>query len=111
PSSSQLVGYCSAPEFIHLLDVCLLEDTLPPSSLLVTSSEDSAFDDADEFEAQIWICTNQLSIMDCTEFGWLDHRVVFSSNKFKRKEIILGGEHKHSSEIHVQAPRIRFRLR
>ncbi|PAV59646.1 hypothetical protein WR25_21242 [Diploscapter pachys] len=83
PSSSQLVGYCSAPEFIHLLDVCLLEDTLPPSSLLVASSEDSAFDDADEFEAQIWICTNQLSIMDCTEFGWLDHRVANTNIRAK----------------------------
>lgn len=86
PSSSQLVGYCSAPEFIHLLDVCLLEDTLPPSSLLVASSEDSAFDDADEFEAQIWICTNQLSIMDCTEFGWLDHRVFAFIDKLKIEE-------------------------
>ncbi|KAK6730869.1 hypothetical protein RB195_007374 [Necator americanus] len=75
PSSSQLVGYCSAPEFTHILDVCELEEALPPCSVLPYHIGDE-MDDPDDFEAQLWLGGKNITIMSCTQYGWLDQKVI-----------------------------------
>uniref|UniRef100_A0A7I4XV63 non-specific serine/threonine protein kinase n=1 Tax=Haemonchus contortus TaxID=6289 RepID=A0A7I4XV63_HAECO len=75
PSSSQLVGYCSAPEFTHILDVCELEEALPPSSVLPYYTGDD-MDDPDDFEAQLWLGGKNITVMSCTQYGWLDQKVI-----------------------------------
>ncbi|KAJ1361787.1 hypothetical protein KIN20_021128 [Parelaphostrongylus tenuis] len=75
PSSSQLVGYCSAPEFTHILDVCELEEPLPPSCVLSYYIGDD-MDDPDDFEAQLWLCGKNTTVMSCTQYGWLDQKVI-----------------------------------
>ncbi|KAK6010294.1 hypothetical protein OSTOST_24680, partial [Ostertagia ostertagi] len=78
PSSSQLVGYCSAPEFTHILDVCELDEALPPSSVLPYYIGDD-MDDPDDFEAQLWLGGKNITVMSCTQYGWLDQKVVETS--------------------------------
>ncbi|KJH53343.1 kinase domain protein [Dictyocaulus viviparus] len=75
PSSSQIVGYCSAPEFTHLLDICELEEISPPSSVLSYHTGDE-MGDPDDFEAQLWLCGSNVTVMSCTQFGWLDQKVI-----------------------------------
>uniref|UniRef100_A0A0K0DLQ1 non-specific serine/threonine protein kinase n=1 Tax=Angiostrongylus cantonensis TaxID=6313 RepID=A0A0K0DLQ1_ANGCA len=75
PSSSQLVGYCSAPEFTHILDVCEYEEPLPPSCVLSYHIGDD-MDDPDDFEAQLWLCGKNTTVMSCTQYGWLDQKVI-----------------------------------
>lgn len=75
PSSSQLVGYCSAPEFTHMLDVCELEEALPPYSVLPYHTGDD-MDDPDDFEAQLWLGGKNLTVMSCTQYGWLDQKTI-----------------------------------
>ncbi|KHJ98123.1 kinase domain protein [Oesophagostomum dentatum] len=75
PSSSQLVGYCSAPEFTHILDVCELEEALPPSSVLPYHTGDE-MDDPDDFEAQLWLGGKNVTVMSCTQYGWLEQKVI-----------------------------------
>ncbi|VDL75373.1 unnamed protein product [Nippostrongylus brasiliensis] len=75
PSSSQLVGYCSAPEFTHILDVCELDEALPPSSVLPYHTGDD-MEDPEDFEAQLWLGGKNLTVMNCTQYGWLDQKVI-----------------------------------
>ncbi|EYB82696.1 hypothetical protein Y032_0353g3295 [Ancylostoma ceylanicum] len=75
PSSSQLVGYCSAPEFTHILDVCELEEALPPSSVLPYHTGDE-MDDPDDFEAQLWLGGKNITVMSCTQYGWFEQKVI-----------------------------------
>uniref|UniRef100_A0A1I7XMK0 Protein kinase domain-containing protein n=1 Tax=Heterorhabditis bacteriophora TaxID=37862 RepID=A0A1I7XMK0_HETBA len=78
PSSSQLVGYCSAPEFTHVLDVCELEESHPPFSILPLPTGDIELDDPDDFEAQLWLNGRDITVMSCTQFGWLDRKCIAS---------------------------------
>ncbi|KAK5976329.1 Leucine-rich repeat serine/threonine-protein kinase 1 [Trichostrongylus colubriformis] len=78
PSSSQIVGYCSAPEFTHILDVCELEEALPPSSVLPYYTGDD-MDDPDDFEAQLWLGGKNITVMSCTQYGWLDQKIIETS--------------------------------
>ncbi|VDM57866.1 unnamed protein product [Angiostrongylus costaricensis] len=75
PSSSQLVGYCSAPEFTHILDVCEYEESLPPFCVLSYHIGDD-MDDPDDFEALLWLCGKNTTVMSCTQYGWLDQKVI-----------------------------------
>ncbi|KAF1770229.1 hypothetical protein GCK72_002047 [Caenorhabditis remanei] len=75
PSSSQLVGFCAAPEFTHLLDVCELGEALPPSQLMALSVTDE-IDDPDDFEAQIWLSGREMLVMGCTQYGFVDQKSI-----------------------------------
>ncbi|ULU13405.1 hypothetical protein L3Y34_016124 [Caenorhabditis briggsae] len=75
PSSSQLVGFCAAPEFTHLLDVCELGEALPPSQLMAVPITDE-IDDPDDFEAQLWLSGREMVVMGCTQYGFVDQKSI-----------------------------------
>ncbi|CAD6186430.1 unnamed protein product [Caenorhabditis auriculariae] len=75
PSSSQLVGFCASPEFTHVLDVCELNEALPPTCLLPIPMSDE-IDDPDDFEAQIWMSGKEMNVMSCTQYGFVDNKSI-----------------------------------
>ncbi|CAI4223185.1 unnamed protein product [Auanema sp. JU1783] len=81
PSSSQVVGFCSAPEFSHILDICELEDVAPINILSVPLVDD--LDDPEDFEAQLWLSGLNLTVMSCTQYAWVDQKAIKHPTKFK----------------------------
>ncbi|CAB3410737.1 unnamed protein product [Caenorhabditis bovis] len=75
PSSSQLVGFCAAPEFTHLLDVVELSEALPPSQMLAVPIFDD-IDDPDDFEAQLWLSGKEMTVLGCTQYGFVENRSI-----------------------------------
>ncbi|CAI5438650.1 unnamed protein product [Caenorhabditis angaria] len=75
PSSSQLVGFCAAPEFTHLLDVCELNEALPPTEILAVPISDDV-DSPDDFESQLWLSGREMTVMSCTQYGFVDTKSI-----------------------------------
>lgn len=75
PSSSQLVGFTSSPEFTHLLDVTELQEALPPTGIVAVSQRDDS-EDPEDFEAQVWIVGRDLNVFGCTQFCLVDSKTI-----------------------------------
>uniref|UniRef100_A0A915CTS6 Protein kinase domain-containing protein n=1 Tax=Ditylenchus dipsaci TaxID=166011 RepID=A0A915CTS6_9BILA len=85
PSSSQLVGICSAPEFTHLLDVAVLRDNeicnSPNLALIVNccSKEQDDLNELEQSSQSLWIAQsskNYITSLSCSQFGWTDKKVI-----------------------------------
>ncbi|VDK72170.1 unnamed protein product [Cylicostephanus goldi] len=48
-------------------------EALPPSCILPYHTGDEV-DDPDDFEAQLWLGGKNITVMSCTQYGWLDQK-------------------------------------
>ncbi|KAI1713552.1 protein tyrosine kinase domain-containing protein [Ditylenchus destructor] len=85
PSSSQLVGICSAPEFTHLLDVALLKDNeIAKVATMITQTQrdDESNIDSEQITQSCWMLRSSnlsncsISSLTCSQFGWTDKKMI-----------------------------------
>uniref|UniRef100_A0A914EQ15 Protein kinase domain-containing protein n=1 Tax=Acrobeloides nanus TaxID=290746 RepID=A0A914EQ15_9BILA len=80
PSSSQLIEITSAPEFIHLLDVALLNTEIHPEISVIGMQEPELEMDSSDpginYQCLLPRSDNAVELFSFNQFGWIDSKII-----------------------------------